>query len=173
MRREHNQNYSLQRGIWKKKMVRNRPKAPVLSGGRSNARVPTRPGQKASTSAVACCRHGRKWLHLKTGGERRSQLTGRGRRWMFFRAQNKELDVWEALIALLISDIRAAGVSIWMKNIWTPGSAAQGAAATKGALIVGESGPGFSITCPSLITYFKLIIWKINCLILQHLSDML
>lgn len=98
----------------------------------------------------------------------------REQRWMFFfSVQNKELNVWEALIALLISDIRAAGVCIWMKNIWTPGLAAQGAAATKGALIVGESVSGFSVTCSSLITYFELIIWNANYLIPLHLADIL
>lgn len=60
-----------------------------------------------------------------------------------------------------------------MKNIWTPGLAAQGAAATKGALIVGESVSGFSVTCSSLITYFELIIWNANYLIPLHLADIL
>lgn len=65
------------KGGCEKKTDRNRLKVPVSSGGWS-ARVPARPGQKTSTSAVACRTHGRKWLHLRAGGERGSQLSGSG-----------------------------------------------------------------------------------------------
>lgn len=63
------------------------------------------------TLVAVCCTHG--------GSDFSSDLeSAEVDFWGFLEGVEQSCEVWEALIARLISDSRAAGVSSWMRNIW-------------------------------------------------------